>query len=384
MNALPWAEGSFDVVTSFRGIWGTTPKAVAEAFRVLAPGGRFGMTVWGHIKVSPGAWAFAPFRLAPEPKVQNQADMVALGRPGAGEALLAEMGFADIERLEVSFVFEFADPQIYARALASTGPAFEAIQAVGERSFLESAEASAQQQVREGLPLRAPIALVGYVAQKPGRSDSQGPKSSAGLPAPSRVGFLAAPPQTPEAQRLFESDLEGVGYIMNVSRLWAHLPTALDKLSDLMAETTAAGSISSRQRAVLVTAAAAALGDSYCSMAWGKKLAEASSPELAATVIDGGSEGLEDDEKALAGWARLLARDPNSITSDDLERLREAGFDDGQIFAVTAFVALRLAFATVNDALGASPDHELNESLSDEVRSAVSFGRRPDVVPSEN
>ena len=150
-----------------------------------------------------------------------------------------------------------------------------------------------------------------------------------------------------------------------------------------MAETTAAGSISLRQRAVLVTAAAAALGDSYCSMAWGKKLAEASSPEVAATVIDGGSEGLGDDEKALAGWARLLARDPNSITSDDVERLRDAGFDDGQIFAVTAFVALRLAFATVNDALGAAPDHELNESLSDEVRSAVSFGRRPDVVPSE-
>ena len=78
-----------------------------------------------------------------------------------------------------------------------------------------------------------------------------------------------------------------------------------------MAETTAAGSISFRQRAVLVTAAVAALGDSYCSMAWGKKLAEASSPGLAAAVIDGGSEGLRDDEKALADWARLLARDPN-------------------------------------------------------------------------
>ena len=84
MNALPWDDGSFDVVTSFRGIWGTTPHAVAEAFRVLVPGGRLGITVWGHIKASPGAWAFEPFTLASEPKVQNQADMVALGRPGAG------------------------------------------------------------------------------------------------------------------------------------------------------------------------------------------------------------------------------------------------------------------------------------------------------------
>ena len=26
MHALPWGDGAFDVVTSFRGIWGTTPE----------------------------------------------------------------------------------------------------------------------------------------------------------------------------------------------------------------------------------------------------------------------------------------------------------------------------------------------------------------------
>ncbi len=30
MHELPWGEASFDVATSFRGIWGTTPSAVGE------------------------------------------------------------------------------------------------------------------------------------------------------------------------------------------------------------------------------------------------------------------------------------------------------------------------------------------------------------------
>jgi transposase/SAM-dependent methyltransferase len=136
MHALPWDEDSFDIVTSFRGIWGTTPQALDEVRRVLKPGGRLGITVWGHIKASPGAWALSPFLLASEPKVENQAAMVSLGRPRVGEALLLDKGFEEIARNEIPCVWEFSDPATYARALASTGPAYEAIQSVGEEAFL--------------------------------------------------------------------------------------------------------------------------------------------------------------------------------------------------------------------------------------------------------
>ena len=348
---------------------------MSEVHRVLVPGGRVGITVWGHIKASPGAWALVPFSLAAAPKVENQAAMVALGRPGAGEKLLQDAGFIDVERFEIPFVFEFADPELYARALASTGPAFEAMEAVGEEAFLRAAVELARGRVRAGLPLRAPVAVVGYVAGKPAERTPRGGHTATFRADELGEGFLAAPTHTPEAQRLFDADVQSAGYVTNVSRLWAYMPTTLDGLSDLMGQATQAGSLTLRQRAVLVTAAASTLGDSYCSLAWGKKLAAELGSEVAAAVIRGADDGLDAQERALAHWARAVATDPNAIESRDVQGLRDAGFDEAQIFAITAFVALRLAFSTINDTLGAGPDSELSVSTPASVLSAVTFGR---------
>lgn len=167
MHNLPWGDGTFDVATSFRGIWGTTRDAVAEVYRVLRPGGRVGLTVWGHIKMSPGAWALSPYRLASQDKVDNQANMVSLGRPGVGESLLEDHGFVDIRRVEIPFAWEFADPETFARALLSSGPAYEAIQNVGEQGFRDAAMDQGREHMQDGLPLRAEIKVVGYLARKP-------------------------------------------------------------------------------------------------------------------------------------------------------------------------------------------------------------------------
>ena len=322
------------------------------------------MTVWGHLKVSPGAWALAQFSLAADQKVENQAAMVSLGRPGAGERLLESCGFADVRRVDIPFAWEFADPEVFARALASTGPAYEAIQDVGEERFHHAAVEEARQHLRNGLPLRAEIKVVGYLGGKTKRS------------ATVTDNFLEEPRLAEGAQVLYDEDLAESGYVWNVSREWAYQPGTIQKLFELMSQAFKPSGLSFRQRGVLV-AAASTLGDSYCSLAWGGKLSGERNAALAAGVLTGSDADLTEPEKAMAAWARKVVSDPNSTTRGDVQALRTAGLTDEQIFTITAFIALRLAFSSVNDALGAHPDAQLLESVAADVRAAVTFGRAP-------
>jgi alkylhydroperoxidase family enzyme len=192
---------------------------------------------------------------------------------------------------------------------------------------------------------------------------------------PPATGFLAVPEASADVQRLYDDDLEQMGFVMNASKVWAHLPAVHDELFELIGSTARAASLTFRQRGILITACASTIGDSYCSLAWGKKLADHDGAALPGLVLRGEDDTLEPAERALAAWARSVARDPNGIGAADVQAMRDAGFDDGQIFAITTFVALRIAFSTVNDALGARPDRELGESAPPEVLAAVTYGR---------
>jgi alkylhydroperoxidase family enzyme len=186
------------------------------------------------------------------------------------------------------------------------------------------------------------------------------------------TSFLTAPEPTPQAQRLFDDDIAELGYPMNSSRLWAYQPATLAGLFDLM---RGAQKLDLRQRGILVSACASTLGDSYCSLMWGSRLATASDATTAAGVLHGHDHELSAAERAMAGWARKVARDPNGTSAADVQALRDAGFDDEQIFAITVYVALRIALSTVNDALGVRPDAQLRSTAPAAVLDAVAYGR---------
>jgi len=192
-----------------------------------------------------------------------------------------------------------------------------------------------------------------------------------------RASFLVDPVLDEHVERMYDADREGQGYVAHLTRVWANSPEALGALSYVLKHAATTAGLDARTRALLVTACAATIGDSYCSLAFGSQLAREAGDDAAVAVIGGNETALSPEERALVRWARRVSRDPSATTEQEVDSLRALGYDDRQIFAITLFVALRLAFSTVNDALGATPDAELAERVPAAVRSAVTYGRPP-------
>jgi uncharacterized peroxidase-related enzyme len=188
--------------------------------------------------------------------------------------------------------------------------------------------------------------------------------------------FLKTPPESETAARQYQNDVKDLGFVMNASRLWAWRPETIEAFTAARVALTKSSTLSKREVGVLVCATAASLGDSYCSLAWGKILAKSADAATAAAVIlDSPAAGMSAREQALSRWARKVVNDPNATRLEDVEALRAAGLSDQEIFDATTLVAFRLAFSTVNDALGARPDPDLAAAVPPEVRAAVTFGR---------
>lgn len=189
--------------------------------------------------------------------------------------------------------------------------------------------------------------------------------------------FLSEAPPTPAQESAYADEVKSDGYVWNVTRLWSWRSDFKVCFGELRSALVEASTLTDREKAVLNTAAAAARKDSYCSLAWGPRLAALSDETTAAQVLAAEpAPALSEREAVLAEWARLMVRDANATTEADVERLRAAGLNDREIFEATAVVALRIAFTAINGALGAAPDPQLAEAASDRIRATVDYGRR--------
>src|ERR1700676_1879497 len=138
--------------------------------------------------------------------------------------------------------------------------------------------------------------------------------------------LISEPPEDAAVRALYEEARAEDGYVMNLARLWAWRPDVdaafLEARMLLLAKTA----LSKREVAVLNAATASRRGDSYCSIAWGTRLAELTDGETAGALLRGNeTPRLSGREIALARWAELVVRNPNSAASEDVGKLRDAG-----------------------------------------------------------
>jgi ubiquinone/menaquinone biosynthesis C-methylase UbiE len=139
MFALPFDAATFDVATSFNGIWKGCEKALEEAWRVLRSGGLFGMTFWGapkHLGLLP--YFIKVVELSPPDHSMASLEQGDTGRPGVVEDMFAATGFEFVERGVVEVVNEWPDLGTAVRAMAVAGPSVPAIEQIGYDAFLDA------------------------------------------------------------------------------------------------------------------------------------------------------------------------------------------------------------------------------------------------------
>lgn len=139
MFALPFPEASFDVATSFNGIWKGCEAALHEARRVLTPAGKLGLTFWGRAEhLGLLAYFLKVLELSPPSHGKASVEQGDTGRPGVIEQMLTSTGFEPRERGTVTLVNEWPDIDIAVRALVAAGFSVPAIDAVGLDTFCDA------------------------------------------------------------------------------------------------------------------------------------------------------------------------------------------------------------------------------------------------------
>jgi SAM-dependent methyltransferase len=121
MEALPWDDGAFDLVTGFNSFFFANDMVAAlrEAGRVARPGAPIVIQVWGaHERCDLEAMkrVARPFLPPRPPDAPPDPD---LSQPGALQALAARAGLTPEGEFDADWVLEYPDAETLARALVA-------------------------------------------------------------------------------------------------------------------------------------------------------------------------------------------------------------------------------------------------------------------------
>jgi ubiquinone/menaquinone biosynthesis C-methylase UbiE len=140
MEALPYADHSFDAITGFNSFqYAASPiNALREARRVAKTGASIAVATWGKPADCEAAVYLAALRELMPPAPPGAPGPFALSEDGALQALVHEAGLTPVDGAEVECAWVYPDLQTALRGLLSSGPAVKAIETSGAERMAQA------------------------------------------------------------------------------------------------------------------------------------------------------------------------------------------------------------------------------------------------------
>ncbi len=153
------------------------------------------------------------------------------------------------------------------------------------------------------------------------------------------------------------------GFVPNVFLAMAHRPAELRAFlayHDAVMETD--GGLTKAEREMIVVATSAARSCTYCVVAHGALLRiRARDPLLADLVATNHRTApLPERQRRMLDFAVKLSTTPELVTEPDLDELRAAGFDDEQIWDISAVTSLFALSNRMAHAMALRPNEEFH------------------------
>lgn len=142
LEAMPFIENSFHVVTGFNSFQyaGNFEKAIAEAKRVLKPGGRLVMAIWDRPEMSDATNVLKAISTLLPPPPPGTAGPFALSEDGKVEEVFDGIGLKTIYKTRVTCPFLYASLSDGVKSFLGTGPAAAAIANSSKRIVQQTIE----------------------------------------------------------------------------------------------------------------------------------------------------------------------------------------------------------------------------------------------------
>jgi hypothetical protein len=182
-------------------------------------------------------------------------------------------------------------------------------------------------------------------------------------------------------REMYERQQGAWGYVPNYAKSFSHRPEVMARWGQLLAEIRRP--LDDRTFELVTLAAAIELKHTPCSLAHGKSLTPFfSNDEICSMARQEPVEALTEAEEEMMRFSRKVASDASTVTAADVQKLKDHGLSDADVFDVAVTSAGRAFFTKVLDAVGSLPDAGFT-AIDEGLRAQLTVGKPIDTAADE-